>query len=191
MQEFLSRLYDEKIKPLLETIGTYNLCVTYIQIIHNEIRTPTIPEVSVLMKDGGQQKGHQDDYKVEELDEPPQPPPNPKDPDPKKEAARGVALGEIFRKIKNKLKSMRSGSLLKQYQKKGNFDTAKKDFDSLQLNNVKNITDHKGIKYVGDMPNGQHVVVRNHSSNRLNSSTLEFQEIPNGDQTIIKIRYME
>ncbi len=151
-QSLLSIFYNEKIRPFLEIVGAYELGITYAQFIYNEIATPTIP--TVLMKDAGQ-NGNQGDYTIEELEEPPQPPQNPKDPDPAKELARGIALKKIFDDIKKKLKSMRPSKMLKQYQKKGTFDTAKKDFDSLALKNVKDISDHKGTKYMGEMPNGR------------------------------------
>ena len=70
----------------------------------------------------------------------------------------------------------------KQYEKDGDYDDARADFDSLGLNNVEEKED--GV-LVGTLPDGREVNVRNHSKE--GSSTLDIYDPSTGKH--IKIRY--
>ncbi len=187
----------DKILDDAAKLGAALIVVTTAEIIHNEIATPVIPTVNIVFNANGQPNdtSKQSDIPPQPTPDPEDPekrrelPPNPKDPDPKKEIARGAALEEIFRQAYEKKK--KRCSPCKQFHKKGNFDTAKKDFDSLQLNGVKDITNHEGPKYMGEMPDGRKITVRSHSSGEESWPTLEFQPKLGGDKTEFKIRYIE
>ena len=76
----------------------------------------------------------------------------------------------------------KSGSLAKNYQASGGYEQALKDFKSLNLKNVKDISTAGGMGKVGSLPDGTKVVVRPISKDGI--PTLEFQfRIP------YKIRY--
>ncbi len=72
----------------------------------------------------------------------------------------------------------------KLYEKNGGYEVAKRDFESLSLKNVRDVSDQFGSKKVGELPDGTKVIVRSTSSDR-GAPTLEIQKLGKS----IKFRY--
>ena len=95
---------------------------------------------------------------------------------------------ETQKKIDNILKDTQKGKettgRATQYEKSGNFNTAKQDFNSLQPKNVKT---ENNRTITGELPDGKRVNVRNDS--RDGRPTLEIQNPKGQTKKQIKIRY--
>ena len=96
-----------------------------------------------------------------------------------------IAKEQINRRIDDVLSGATKGRETKgkasQYEKRGGYNDAKADFDSL---NVQNVRQRGNGTITGTLPDGRNVNVRNHSSG--DASTLEIQY---GKNHTIKIRY--
>ena len=111
--------------------------------------------------------------------------------DPNKDDKKHKTVEDI---IKDSKPGKETGGKSIQYEKPGNYNDTLKDFDTLELANIRDISDAKGIKQLGLLPNGQKVVARAHSSGGV--PTLKIQPLEKGLRVlnevakVIKIRYM-
>lgn len=101
---------------------------------------------------------------------------------------QGLSDQKIADKFVEGIKDISTGNTTKNYLSSGGYEQALKDFKSLNLKNVKEITTPKfGKGLVGELPNGTRVVVRPGSKSNL-GATIEFQFKKIGGVTY-EIRY--
>ncbi len=91
-----------------------------------------------------------------------------------KDGTRALTSQEIVHDFVKDLDDItKSGSIAKNYQSSGGYAKALEDFNSLNLENVKEISTVAGPGKVGNLPDGTKVVVRPTSKDGI--PTLEFQ----------------